>query len=53
MDISQTMINGRPDIVTLVDQLRMKDEQIRHLQNQAAKLTEMLHYSLGMANGAK
>lgn len=49
VDISQTMINGRPDIVTLVEQLRMKDEQIRHLQSQAAKLTEMLHYSLGMA----
>ena len=53
VDISQTMINGRPDIVTLVEQLRMKDEQIRHLQEQSAKLTEMLHYSLGMANGAK
>lgn len=49
VDISQTMINGRPDIVTLVEQLRMKDEQIRHLQEQSAKLTEMLHYSLGMA----
>ena len=53
VDISQTMINGRPDVVTLVDQLRMKDEQIRHLQSQAAKLTEMLHYSLGMANAVK
>lgn len=53
VDISQTMINGRPEIVTLVEQLRMKDEQIRHLQEQSAKLTEMLHYSLGMANGAK
>ena len=53
VDISQTMINGRPDIVTLVEQLRMKDEQIRHLQEQSAKLAEMLHYSLGMANGAK
>ena len=53
VDISQTMINGRPEIVTLVEQLRMKDEQIRHLQEQAAKLAEMLHYSLGMANGAK
>ena len=49
VDISQTMINGRPDIVTLVEQLRMKDEQIRHLQEQSAKLAEMLHYSLGMA----
>jgi len=44
VDISQTMINGRPDIVTLVEQLRMKDEQIRHLQSQAASLTEMLHH---------
>lgn len=44
VDISQTMINERPDIATLIEQLRAKDEQIRHLQNQAASLTEMLHH---------
>lgn len=44
VDISQTMINQRPDIATLIEQLRAKDEQIRHLQNQAASLTEMLHH---------
>ena len=44
VDISQTMINQPPNIATLIDQLRAKDEQIRHLQNQAASLTEMLHH---------
>lgn len=44
VDISQTMINQRPDIATLIEQIRAKDEQIRHLQNQAASLTEMLHH---------
>jgi len=44
VDISQTMINQPPDIATLIEQLRAKDEQIRHLQNQAASLTEMLHH---------
>ena len=44
VDISQTMINERPDIATLIEQLRAKDEQIRHLQSQAASLTEMLHH---------
>ena len=44
VDISQTMINQPPNIATLIEQLRAKDEQIRHLQNQAASLTEMLHH---------
>ncbi len=44
VDISQTMINQPPNIAALIEQLRAKDEQIRHLQNQAASLTEMLHH---------
>lgn len=44
VDISQTMINQPPNITALIEQLRAKDEQIRHLQSQAASLTEMLHH---------
>lgn len=44
VDISQTMINQPPNIAALIEQLRAKDEQIRHLQTQAASLTEMLHH---------
>lgn len=44
VDISQTMINQPQNIAALIEQLRAKDEQIRHLQNQAASLTEMLHH---------
>ena len=44
VDISQTMINQPQNITALIEQLRAKDEQIRHLQNQAASLTEMLHH---------
>lgn len=48
-EINQSIVTGRPDIATLIEQLRTKDEQIRQLQKQAASLSEMLHYVLGVS----
>lgn len=52
-EVNQSIVNGQPCPSVAVEQLRMKDEQIRHLQAQTASLTEMLHYALGLSKSPK